>query len=247
MTSAQSEIAFSQRNSRAPALGRKVDRAEVATSITREHFSHRASCATERRRWPMTAVLTAGERREQFAMDVLMTRARCHAQGEAALACVLAGRQATGATPVRRSVAASDNAGSNWSSPPPRISPASSVSTKPRTASAAGSSSRSAGSSSMAESPTTTRSEPQLPRHGHAWLDHALAQMNEQRRPNRGEWRVEDWRDRPRPQRRRHDPAFDPEGGGAWWRCAGAEAALISVCLHEIHAMHWLFEGVGGG
>lgn len=56
---------------------------------------------------PMTGVLTAGERHEQFALDALMD------QGADARACVPAGRQATGATPVRRPAAASDNVGSS--------------------------------------------------------------------------------------------------------------------------------------
>gem|GEM_PF-6071329 len=55
----------------------------------------------------MTGVLTAGERHEQFALDALMD------QGADARACVPAGRQATGATPVRRPAAASDNVGSS--------------------------------------------------------------------------------------------------------------------------------------
>ena len=84
---------------------------------------------------PITAVLTAGERHEQFALDALMDKGWCRAQGEAARACVPAGRQVIGAIPVRRPVAASGG-GSNPSSRPARTNRASPTSTRPHTASA---------------------------------------------------------------------------------------------------------------
>lgn len=59
---------------------------------------------------PITAVLTAGGRHEQFALEALMDKGAVPRQGGAARACVLAGQRKIGAIPAHRHVAASESA-----------------------------------------------------------------------------------------------------------------------------------------